>query len=76
MIDPQSRNVTSFFMVLAIIVLAALAWSVGRDSRNDATADAQDGIEATGQPACPDEEDVGPGAEEPACTPAAAEARD
>jgi len=31
-IDPKSRAVTSFFMVAAIIVMAALAWSVSRDN--------------------------------------------
>ena len=30
-LDPKSRAVTSFFMVAAIIVMAALAWSVSRD---------------------------------------------
>ena len=30
-IDPQASRVTSIFMVLALIVMAALAWSVGRD---------------------------------------------
>lgn len=33
-IDPKSRAVTSFFMVAAVIVMLALAWSVARD--NDA----------------------------------------
>jgi hypothetical protein len=31
-LDPKSRAVTSFFMVVAIIVMAALAWSVSRDN--------------------------------------------
>ena len=30
-LDPKSRAVTSFFMVAAIIVMLALAWSVSRD---------------------------------------------
>ena len=34
-IDPKSRNVTSFFMVLAVIVMLALAWSVARDNGGD-----------------------------------------
>ncbi|MBT8422312.1 MAG: hypothetical protein HKN56_04000 [Gammaproteobacteria bacterium] len=31
-IDPKSRAVTSFFMVAAVIVMLALAWSVARDN--------------------------------------------
>lgn len=34
-IDPQASRVTSLFMVLALIVMAALAWSVQRD-KNEA----------------------------------------
>ncbi len=30
-IDPNSRKVTSFFMILAVIVMLALAWSVASD---------------------------------------------
>ena len=30
-IDPKASAATSFFMVLAIIVMAALAWSVSQD---------------------------------------------
>ncbi|MEE4186281.1 MAG: hypothetical protein V2J12_10970 [Gammaproteobacteria bacterium] len=30
-IDPQASRVTSIFMVLALLVMAALAWSVSRD---------------------------------------------
>jgi hypothetical protein len=30
-IDPKARSVTSLFMVLAVIVMLALAWSVTRD---------------------------------------------
>jgi len=32
-IDPQARRVTSIFMVLALLVMAALAWSVSRDNK-------------------------------------------
>jgi hypothetical protein len=31
-LDPKSRAVTSFFMVIAVIVMLALAWSVGQDN--------------------------------------------
>lgn len=34
-IDPKSRAATSFFMVAAIIVMLALAWSVSRDNTDD-----------------------------------------
>lgn len=30
-IDPGSRSATSFFIVLALLVMAALAWSVSRE---------------------------------------------
>ena len=30
-LDPQASRVTSVFMVLALIAMAALAWSVSRD---------------------------------------------
>ena len=30
-LDPKSRAVTSFFMVIAVIVMLALAWSVSQD---------------------------------------------
>jgi len=34
-IDPSASRVTTVFMVLALVVMAALAWSVARD-RNPA----------------------------------------
>ena len=37
-IDPKSRAVTSFFMVAAIVVMLALAWSVYRDNQARETA--------------------------------------
>jgi len=30
-LDPKSRAVTSFFMVIAVIAMLALAWSVSQD---------------------------------------------
>jgi hypothetical protein len=33
-LDPKSRAVTSFFMVIAVIVMLALAWSVSQDESN------------------------------------------
>jgi len=35
-IDPKASAATSFFMVLTVIMLAALAWSVNQDEKNTA----------------------------------------
>jgi len=32
-VDPKSRAVTSFFMVAAVVVMLALAWSVAQDNK-------------------------------------------
>jgi len=39
-VDPKSKAVTNFFMVAAVIVMLALAWSVARDE-GDTAAPAQ-----------------------------------
>jgi len=34
-IDPKARSVTTFFMLAAVIVMLALAWSISRDADDD-----------------------------------------
>ena len=37
-LDPKSKAVTSFFMIAAIIVMLALAWSVASDNSEERSA--------------------------------------
>jgi hypothetical protein len=48
-IDPQASRVTSIFMVLALLVMAALAWSVRGD--RDASETAPDDAPTAAAPA-------------------------
>ncbi len=44
-IDPKSRNVTSFFMIVAVIVMLALAWSVASDDDTPAPVQVEEAAE-------------------------------
>jgi len=40
-VDPKSKAVTNFFMVAAVIVMLALAWSVANDNDGEEAAPTQ-----------------------------------
>lgn len=44
-LDPKSRAVTSFFMVIAVVVMLALAWSVSQDESTGTPEEAREAIE-------------------------------
>ena len=44
-LDPKSRAVTSFFMVIAVVVMLALAWSVSQDETVGNPEEAREVIE-------------------------------
>ena len=46
-IDPKASAATSFFMVLAIIVMIALAWSVSQDEKETAGEEPAVPVETT-----------------------------
>ena len=57
-LDPQASRVTSVFMVLALLVMAALAWSVSRE--------AHDAAEPHDNRSAPPAANVTPGGQPPA----------
>jgi hypothetical protein len=48
-LDPKSRAITSFFMVIAVIVMLALAWSVSQDNNTANYDEASQTVEQSQQ---------------------------